>query len=76
MQTTNAIKKLEKAGFSVTVTGVRIKAAKPGNRHNVRFSDQGGDVVCISIGCEESDAMIDYYPRSYCNSIAQAIKLC
>ena len=76
MQTVNAIKKLEKAGFEITRTGSRIKAIKPGTPHDVRFSDQHGDVVCISIGCEENDAMTDYFPRSYCNSITMAIKLC
>jgi hypothetical protein len=75
MQTVNAVKKLEKAGFQVTITGNRCTAVR--DSQIVGFYSQEGSVTCIRQRRkgDEDCAMVDYSAGVFCDSIAQAIKL-
>lgn len=80
MQVQNAIKKLEKAGFSVYNEGNVFRANK-GGYDEVQFRKNGGDsseVVCIEvrrIGAKD-DVMTDYFAGTWCDNITQAISIC
>lgn len=78
MKVKNAIKKLEKAGFEITESGVFFSAKKPGSRL-VEFSRNGGgseEVVCIRtrMATDIDDPMTDYCAGCWHDTITQAIR--
>ena len=75
MKVANAIKKLEKAGFTVSNDGFSYWAKK-GNRI-VSFINQEDYVICINARREDdvSDSMTDYHAGIFCDNITRAIKL-
>lgn len=75
MQTTNAIKKLSKAGFEVTQNGNRYYATM--NKSVVSFIDQYGRTICIKVRHENDhdDLRSDYSAGVFCDNLTQAIKL-
>jgi hypothetical protein len=79
MTITNAIKKVTKAGFTVTQNGQRYSAKKQGLSHLVEFSKNGREdtITCVGVRHENdhSDAMIDYSATIYTNNLSQAIRL-
>lgn len=78
MKITNAIKKLEKAGFTVTNNGLFYFGMKAGLRSYVRFSRNGDGDTVATVGIrthgEQDDSQADYFATTYCDSIAQAIR--
>lgn len=74
----NAIKKLEKSGFSVAFDGNRF-SAKGLRQYIVSFYRNGSSdqVTCIGVHKEgdECDSQTDYFPVIYCDNITRAIKL-
>ena len=79
MTITNAIKKVTKAGFTVTQNGQRYSAKKEGINYLVEFIKNGSEdaIACVGVRHQNdhSDAMIDYSATIYTNNITQAIKL-
>lgn len=75
MQTANAIKKLEKAGFQVTANGIRYTAKN--TNHAISFYNQSGSINCISVKRinDNSDYMSDYHAGVFCDNLSQAIKI-
>ena len=78
MKITNAIKKLEKAGFNVTAYGCQF-AAQRGN-DIIEFSKNGGgsdSVICIRVRSvnDQDDSYSDYSAGVFCDNISQAIRL-
>lgn len=75
MKTTNAIKKLEKAGFRIEQEGRKISGWK--GEYRVSFYDQDGSITCIHTDCDYSrktrDPMSDYYPETFHDNVTQAI---
>ena len=81
MQVQNAVKKLEKAGFTVSSQSPNAFRAYKGGRSEINFRKNGGDsteVVCIevrTVGAKD-DSMTDYFAGTWCDNITQAIKIC
>jgi hypothetical protein len=75
MQVTNALKKLNNAGFAVTQTGNRY-SAKTG-RNVIEFYEQDGRTICIRLRTENDldDVMRDYSAGVFCDNLSQAIRL-
>ena len=78
MKITNAIKKLEKAGFEVINEGSRYSARRENDI--VEFIQNGGDsdqAICIRIMSvnDQDDIMTDYSAGTYCDNLSQAIRL-
>lgn len=79
MQVQNAIKKLEKAGFTVQENSGRFVARNSGHRQ-IEFLRNGRseEITCIhtrKIG-EQDDSMTDYFAGIWHDNITQAIKFC
>lgn len=71
MKLSNAIKKLEKAEFTVTRdahTRSGYNAVKGEDR--ISFFDQNGEVICVGVGLVDSDAHYD----TYFDNISQAVR--
>ncbi len=94
MKLANAIKKLEREGWAVTAEGPRRccftgdmmppcfhHARKPGNRHVIEVSRNGGDsadeVATVKVRHEgdRDDLMTDYHAGVFCDSLAQALRI-
>ncbi len=79
MTTTNAIKKLTKAGFEVSQTRNAFTATSPTKRHLITFYKNGGEdqVVCINVRRPNdiSDSQSDYSAGVFADTITQAIAL-
>lgn len=79
MTITNAIKKVTKAGFTVTQNGQRYSAKKEGLKYLVEFLKNGSEDLAICIGVrhesDHSDSREDYSATIYTNNITRAIKL-
>jgi hypothetical protein len=75
MQTTNAINKLEKAGFSIVSNGNRYQARL--GRSVIGFYNQDDKINCINVRdmCDVDDAQSDYSAGVFCDNLTQAIKL-
>ena len=80
MQVQNAIKKLEKAGFTVTKERISFRAYK-GGQSEIRFmpctsGDMQSGITCIEVrGINaKDDSMTDYFAGTWMDSITQAIK--
>jgi hypothetical protein len=75
MQTSNAIKKLEKSGFQITANGNRYTAMN--TNHVISFYSQSGSINCISVkrANDNSDYMSDYHAGVFCDNLTQAIKI-
>ena len=75
MQTINAIKKLNKAGFQITQNGRRYSAKA--NRYVIDFIEQDESIMCIKVRTENDhdDAMSDYSAGVWCNNLTQAISI-
>lgn len=75
MQTTNAIKKLSKAGFSVAQSGNRYSAKIGCNV--IEFHQQDGEIICIRVRSanDHDDVMSDYSAGVFCDNLSQAIRL-
>ena len=78
MKITNAIKKLEKAGFEVINEGSRYSARRENDI--VEFIQNGGgsdQAICIRImsADDQDDMMTDYSAGTYCDNLSQAIRL-
>jgi hypothetical protein len=75
MQTSNAIKKLNKAGFQITQTGKRYSAKA--NSHVIDFIEQNDSIICIKVRSmnDHDDAVTDYSAGVWCNNLTQAISL-
>ena len=78
MKITNAIKKLERAGFKVTETEYSFVAEKAGCRL-IEFHRNGGgseSVVCIRTRrkTDKDDSMTDYCAGVFHKNITQAIE--
>jgi hypothetical protein len=79
MTIANAIKKVTKAGFTVTQNGQRYSAKKQGLSHLVEFSKNGREdtITCVGVRHQNdhSDSQSDYCATIFTNNITQAIKL-
>jgi hypothetical protein len=75
MQTTNAIKKLVKAGFDIKQTGNRYMAQA--GRNIISFFEQSGNIICINVRSsdDQNDAQSDYSAGVFCDNLSQAIRL-
>ena len=76
MQVTNAIKKLNKAGFEVTNNGSRYYVN--GKRHVISFiAQESGDITCIKVRHEndEDDMRSDYSAGVFCDNLSQALRI-
>lgn len=76
MQTINAVKKLEKAGFVVhTEKGYKYTAKKGHNM--ITFWNQDSSISCINAQHvdDASDSQRDYFAGTYCDNLSQAIKI-
>jgi len=78
MKTTNAVKKLEKLGFSNRGDQRSFSFSKDGSNYRIEFFDQTGSVICLGIRRENdhSDSMTDYCATIFADSLSQAIRLC
>ncbi len=79
MKVTNAIKKLEKAGYTVKQNGHQF-TAENGSLRVIEFCKNGSDsdlVTCIRIRakCDRDDVMTDYCAGTWCDNISQAIRI-
>jgi hypothetical protein len=79
MTTTNATKKLEKAGFKVEQIGNTRRASHASTKYVIEFLKNGGEdcVVCINVRSldDKHDSQSDYSAGVWANNIGQAIKL-
>lgn len=79
MKIANAIKKLNKEGFTVTEAHGFYSAKKSGCKKLVEFHRNGrsDEATCIGYRRENhrSDSMTDYCATFFCDSLARAIKL-
>lgn len=79
MKVTNAIKKLTKAGFTVTNYGPTYTAKRELGKDIVSFFRNGGsdEVVCINVRHQDDhhDLMIDYSAGCFVDNITQAIAI-
>ena len=79
MKVTNAIKKLQKAGFTITREHGFFTAEKPELRRVVEFAQNGtaDEITCIGFRHknDKSDSMTDYCATMFCDNLTQAIKL-
>ena len=68
-------KQLEKAGFSVTFSGIFASATNPGSKMVLTFTKEGEEATCIKTAMkgEESNVMTDYFPGTYWDNIKNAI---
>jgi len=78
MKITNAIKKLEKAGFEVINYGKKFSARR--SNDIIEFHQNGGgsdQVICIRVRSanDHDDSMTDYSAGVFCDNISQAIRL-
>jgi hypothetical protein len=75
MQVTNALKKLTKAGFTVTQNGNRYSAQA--GRDVISFREQAGKTICIRVRTENDldDVMRDYSAGTWCDNLSQAIQI-
>jgi len=78
MKVTNAIKKLEKAGFEVIKDAARYSARRKNDI--IEFIQNGGgsdQAICIRImsANDRDDMMTDYSAGTYCDNLSQAIRL-
>jgi hypothetical protein len=78
MKITNAIKKLEKAGYSVTNSGMIFVASRENQSRVIEFIRNGGsdEIAVIKVRGinDENDPMTDYYCGSYMDTITQAMR--
>jgi hypothetical protein len=78
MTTTNATKKLTKAGFKVESTGYRFQASNPSFARVIEFHRNGDseEITCIKVrhANDHNDVMTDYSAGSYADNITQAIR--
>lgn len=80
MKFKNAIKKLERNGFDVSITNDRSVVARKGNRDDyISFfrNWDGEEIHCIAVGSDndQRDVYTDYFPETYCDTLTQAIKI-
>jgi hypothetical protein len=79
MTTTNAEKKLTKAGFTVAEKNGLIQASKLGCKYVIEYFRNGGsqEVTCINVRRfdDHHDSMTDYAAGIWANTITQAIRL-
>lgn len=81
MQTENAVKKLEKAGFTRSAPIQNrenfFSFAKEGHDRLVEFIDQRGSAICIGFRHknDHSDSQSDYCASIFCDNISQAMRL-
>jgi hypothetical protein len=77
MTTTNAAKKLTKAGFTVAEKNGLIQASKIGCKYVIEYFRNGGsqEVICINVRRydDKHDSMTDYCAGVWANNITQAI---
>ncbi len=78
MKTVNAIKKLEKAGFTISkneYVSSQINATM--GEYRISFHDQDGNAICIwsddKCARDTRDVITDYFPETYHNNITRAI---
>jgi hypothetical protein len=78
MKIQNALKKLERAGFTVVENGQFFTARKVGLSHYVQFTRNGrsDDVATIGVrrNGEKDEPETDYCATSFCDSLAQAMR--
>ena len=77
MKILNAIKKLEKNGFSVESNGNQYWVET--EKHNLSFLKNGGnseEITCIQFRRinDHSDSMTDYHAGYFCNTLTEGIK--
>jgi hypothetical protein len=80
MKVQNAVKKLEKAGFKVEVSGTHYHASKENTQYVIEFIKNGGDseeAICINVRRtnDNHNSMIDYFAGIWCDNISQAIRV-
>ena len=75
MKTTNAIKKLEKAGAAIETQGRKYYAYI--KKDVIEFWDQDGSAMCIRVrrANEHDDLHTDYHAGVWCDNITRAIHL-
>ena len=78
MQTSNAIKKLEKLGFVRMEGESKFSFTKPELKDCVEFFDQKSEAICLGVRrkTDHSDSMSDYCATWFCDSMAQAVRMC
>ena len=75
MKTENAIKKLEKySKVNCNENGIYWTNIC---KHTIQFHTQEGKILCISVCPEDikGDISIDYFPETYCDNLAQALRI-
>lgn len=79
MTVSNAIKKLNKAGFEVSNSGQMFSAKKQGCRKLVSFVRNGNtdEITCVGFRHQDDhcDIQSDYCSIIFCGTITRAIKL-
>jgi hypothetical protein len=79
MTIANAIKKITKAGFTVTQNGQHFTAEKQGINYLVEFCKNGSSDMITCIGVrhknDHSDIQSDYCASIYVDNLSQAIRL-
>jgi hypothetical protein len=79
MTTTNAAKKLTKAGFTVSEIKGSFQASHPATAYIIEYIRNGGsdNIICINVRTtnDKDDSMTDYFAGTWVDNITQAIRL-
>jgi hypothetical protein len=79
MTTTNAAKKLTKAGFTVSEIKGSFQASHPATAYIIEYIRNGGsdNIICINVrrANDKDDSMTDYFAGTWVDNITQAIRL-
>lgn len=79
MKLSNAIKKLEKAGYTIAKTSISNKytATKKDQRDYIQFCTQDDELIIIDLRRKglDDDWTTDYHAGTYCQNLSQALRL-
>tara|TARA_R110001592_G_scaffold7356_1_gene41267 strand:- start:2488 stop:2823 length:336 start_codon:yes stop_codon:yes gene_type:complete len=77
MKLNNAIKKVEKAGYTVTNEKNYLFTAEKNNRLIEWFNNKDGDIFCIRArdANDKDDPYSDYSAGVFCRNLTHAIKI-
>jgi len=79
MKSTNAAKKLTKAGFIISEINGSFQASHPATAYLIEYIRNGGsdNIICINVrrANDKHDSMSDYSAGTWADNITQAIRL-
>lgn len=79
MTLANAIKKIEKAGFTVEQFGNTYRASKLHNPRVIEFFKNGSseEICCLNVRhlADQHDSMTDYFAGTWARNLKQALAL-